>query len=263
MSVEILTVGQTVDLFLGGQIKICQPAEGYRAAIDPVILAASLDVKLGDRVLDVGAGHGTAAICLAHRVPGCTVVGIEIQSGLAELANHNASLNGLSSRVEVIAGDLIRPPVAASLGDFDHVMANPPYLICENRKAAQEQVSSSSNFEGEAALADWFDFMLRMIRPKGTITLIHRADRLDEILSLMFGRVGEIIVFPVWPRYDVAAKRVLVRARKGVRTPMTVSAGLVMHEEGGNFTPVAEKILCGGPNAMGAPTKSDISFHDR
>ena len=101
-----------------------------------------------------------------------------------------------------------------------------------------------------------------MVCPKGIITLIHRADRLDELLSLMFRRVGEIVVFPLWPRYGVAARRVLVSARKGVRTPMTVSAGLVMHEESGNFTPVAEKILCGGSNPMGTPTKRDIRFHD-
>ena len=92
--------------------------------------------------------------------------------------------------------------------------------------------------------------MLRMVRTKGTITLVHRADRLDNILTLLSGMAGDVTVFPVWPKHGRAAKRVIVRARKGIRTPMSLSAGLVMHEEDGAYTAAAEAILRGGSNSF-------------
>ena len=100
--------------------------------------------------------------------------------------------------------------------------------------------------EGDAKLGDWIGFLLRMVRAKGTITLIHRADRLDEILALLHGNAGETVVFPLWPKRGVAAKRVIVRARKGIRTPLTVSPGLVLHEADGTYTEEADAILRGG-----------------
>ena len=116
------------DLLLGGQVRLRQPLDGYRAAIDPVLLAASVDAAPRHRVLEAGAGHGAAAICLARRVPDCSVTGIEIQPDLVRLANDNARLNDLAGSVQVMIGDLVRPLPRVAAGGFDHVMANPPYL---------------------------------------------------------------------------------------------------------------------------------------
>ena len=96
-----------------------------------------------------------------------------------------------------------------------------------------------------------------MLNPEGLAPFLF----LDPIQRLVRTQ-HECITVDGGACHVLAAKRVLVSARKGVRTPMTVSAGLVMHEESGNFTPAAEKILCGGSNPMGTPTKRDIRFHD-
>lgn len=242
--------GETEDFLLGGRVKLRQPIEGYRAAIDPVFLAASIDVKIGDTVFDVGAGHGAASICLAHRRPGCKITGVEIQSNLARLANENVRLNGFHSRVQILAGDLIKPPSDITPSSFDHVMANPPFSHKNSASTKFGKARDLSNFEGEAELSDWIGCMLRMASSKGTITLIHRADRLDEILSLLFGRAGEITIFPLWPKVGSSAKRVIVRARKDIRTPTVVSSGLVLHQDDGTFTPAANKILNGDANVL-------------
>ena len=238
------------DLLLGGQVRLRQPRDGYRAAIDPVLLAASVDAAPGQRVLEAGTGHGAAAICLARRVPGCSVTGIEIQPDLVRLANDNARLNNLSGSVQVMIGDLVRPLPRIAAGGFDHVMANPPYLEAGRADASPEAARAAANVEGEAGLDVWLSFMLRMVRAKGTITLIHRADRLDDILTLLAGQAGEVTVFPIWPKQGRAAKRVIVSARKGIRTPLSLMAGLVMHDADGAYTVGADEILRGAPNLI-------------
>lgn len=240
----------TEDLFLGGSVRLRQPASGYRAAVDPVMLAAAVDARPDQWVFEAGAGHGTAAICLARRVPGCRVAGIELQPALARLANDNARLNGLAAQVDVMVGDLGRPPPRVAPGGFDHVMANPPHLDAARSDPPPDGAKAFSRVEGNLGLGEWIDFMLRMAKPGGTLTLLHRADRLDEILHLLCRRAGGIVVFPLWPKRGRAAKRVVVRARKGSRAPTVVAAGMIVHEDDGDFTPEADAVLRGGALAV-------------
>lgn len=257
MTESVLPAGMTEDSLLGGLVRLRQPASGYRAAIDPVLLAASIAVRPGESVLEAGAGHGTAAICLACRVPEARVVGIEKQPDLVRLANDNARLNGMSQSVDFMVGDLARPLPRLSAGTFDHAMANPPFLDAVRADASPDAARAAANVEGEAVLADWVGFLLRMVRPKGSITLIHRADRLGDLLALLSGRAGEIVVFPLWPRDGKPSKRILVRARKGVRSPMVLAAGLALHGEGNGFTPAADAVLRGGTLDLWAADSTD------
>ena len=125
-------------------------------------------------------------------------------------------------------------------------MANPPFLEAGQADVSPDAGRAAANVEGDAGLADWIEFLLRMARTKGTITLIHRADRLDDILALLRGKAGETVVFPLWPKQGTAAKRILDRARKGIRTPLTMSPGLVLHQEDGTYTEQTDAILRGG-----------------
>jgi tRNA1(Val) A37 N6-methylase TrmN6 len=239
-------VGISEDMLLGGRVKLRQPLSGYRAAIDPVLLAAAVPAGPADTVLDIGCGAGAAALCLAARVASCRVTGIEAQRELVRLAGENIALNAMTGRVVVMAGDLLRPPPRLEPGGFAHVMANPPYLEATAAAASPLPSKTASTVEGAADLAAWIRFALAMLRPKGSITLIHRADRLEQILAQLMGRAGEIIVFPLWAGADKPAKRIIVRARKGIETPTRLTSGLVLHEPQGRFTPAAEAVLRGG-----------------
>lgn len=244
---------ESEDRLLGGAVRLRQPRAGYRAAIDPVFLAASVPARRGERVLELGVGSGAAALCLARRVPGCAVIGLERQRAMAALAARNAALNGMEGRVEIVAGDLLEPPASLKAQRFDHVMANPPYLPPSRADRRKPGARDASDVEGAADLSAWIDYALRRVRPRGTVTFIHRADRLDAILAALAGRAGGIVVVPLWPKAGVAAKRVIVRARKGVATPLVLTAGLVLHEAEGAFTAAAEKILRdGGALDMGS-----------
>jgi tRNA1(Val) A37 N6-methylase TrmN6 len=233
----------TEDKLLGGRIALRQPADGYRVAIDPVFLAAAVPAAPGELVLDVGAGVGAAALCLAWREPNCLIRGIEIEHGLVRLACENAALNNGAARMEFMVGDILRPPPRLAPGTFHHVMANPPYQAAQGGTRSEHAGRDRANVEGEAALADWVRFCLNMVRGKGSVTFIHRADRLDALLAELRLRAGDIAVYPLWPGGSRPASRVIVRARKDVATPTKLSAGLVLHEPDGRYTAAAEAVL--------------------
>ena len=238
--------GFTDDTLLGGRVRLRQPERGYRVAIDPVLLAASVVAEPGETVLDIGCGSGAAALCLAVRLAGVRVIGIERDRDLVRLANDNILRNALGGRVAAMVGDLLRPPPRLEPGTFHHIMANPPFLEAARATAPADPGRAAAHLEGEADLAAWVRFALTMARARGTITFIHRADRIAELLTQFSGRVGEIVIFPFWPGAGRAARRVIVRGRKGSAAPTRLMPGLVLHAEGGRFSAAADAVLRDG-----------------
>ena len=235
--------GVSEDALLDGRVRLLQPVDGYRVAIDPVLLAAAVPAAAGDTVLDVGCGVGAAALCLATRVAGIRVTAIDSDAALIRLAVENIGLNELSDRVQAMSGDLLRPPPRLEPGSFAHVMANPPFLLSDRVTAPAHPGKKSAHLEGAADLAAWVRFAFVMLRAKGGFTLIHRADRLDAVLAQLSAQAGEITVFPLWSGPGKPAKRVIVRARKGVATPMRLLAGLVLHDADGRYSDAADAVL--------------------
>lgn len=239
-------VATTADSLLGGKVIFYQPVEGYRAAIDPVLLAAAVPARAGDHVLDIGAGAGAASLCLARRVPECRITGLEIDPALVSIARTNAAENGFGEWLEFFAGNVAAPPFELRPGSFDAVMLNPPYRAEATGTASPQERKRRANEEGEADLGVWLGTALEMVKPKGSIALVHRADRLDEILARLHGKAGEIAILPLWPKAGKPAKRVIMRARKGIRSGATLLPGLVLHEADGRYTASAEAVLRDG-----------------
>ena len=228
----------TEDALLGGRVQLLQPARGYRVAIDAVLLAAAVDAAPGQRILDLGAGVGAVGLCLAARLAGCSVVGIELQPALAELAERNANLNGMAARVRTVVHDLARP-LPADLGRFDHVVTNPPYLAAAVADPSPDPSKALATVESSADLMRWLAAATMAAEPAGTLLIIHRSDRLDEILGHL-GRLGwgDITVKRLPP-----AARILVRARRADRLTRRDAPSLTLHRPGGGYTDEAEAIL--------------------
>ena len=232
------------DALLGDRIKFFQPVRGYRAAIEPVILAASVPAGAGEEILDVGSGAGAAALCLAARIPGVRVTGIESRADLVDLARRNGDANGLGDSVQFVCGDLLDAGDHFQPQSFHHVMANPPFTEAGRGNPPPDPDKAAANVEGKASITHWIDFCLKMVRPKGTLSVIHRADRLDALLAALAGRLGGTIVYPLWPGPGAKpAKRVVVRGRLGIAGTMKLSPGLVLHERDGSYTHDAEAVL--------------------
>ncbi len=230
----------TEDRLLGGRVVLRQPAGGYRAAIDPVLLAASVDPACGTEVADLGCGAGAATLCLARRLVACRVTGIERDPAMAALARDNLRLNGLADRCDVVTADLATPP---PLGPFEQAIANPPFLPDGAGTASPRPRRRAAGMEAGLDLAGWTAAAARLLGRGGRLTMIHRADRLDALCAALLPTFGEVVICPLWPRRGAAARRVLVRARRGARSPARLLPGLVLHEAGGGFTPEAEAIL--------------------
>lgn len=236
----------TRDGFLDGRLTIWQPRDGYRAAIDPVLLAAFVRAGPGERVLDLGCGVGTAALCLARRVPGLDLHGLEIQPAYAALARRNAAENGLG--LVVHGGDLARPPGELTGTPFDQVMMNPPYHPSEHLPA-RDAGRDTAHREGTAGLAEWIDAGLRRLRPGGRLSVVHAPARLGDILGALAGRAGGVDILPVAPRDGEPARRVLVSARKARGGDLRLWPPFTLHETsshnagGSGYTRHASKIL--------------------
>ena len=234
------------DAFLGGALKILQPNKGYRAATDPVLLAAACRAVSGDRVLDVGCGVGVAGLCLARRTRGLSLEGIEIQRDLVELSRRNATRNGIGSWL-AHAGDIREAPLFVRSTPYDHVITNPPYFKADAGLVSTSAVKDQANRES-ASIGEWLDFCLRRLAPAGGLTVIQRVERLPDVLAALSGRAGDLTILPLAPFAGQRAKRVIVRAVKDSRAPCAIAAPLTLHEgaagqDAAPFTEAAERVL--------------------
>ena len=216
----------TEDAFLGGRLRLLQPAQGYRAGVDPVLLAASVPAMLGQRVLELGCGVGAALLCLGRRVPGLSLTGVEIQPLYADCARRNALGNGIEA--QVVQADLSHLPAEIRQMRYHHVLANPPYFLRENGTPASN-ISRETALGEQTSLAVWVQTAAKRLEPGGHGTFIQRADRLEQLLTLMGQQLGSLQVLPFAPRVARDSHLVLVRGRKGGRARLRLHAPVIMH----------------------------------
>lgn len=223
----------TQDAFLGGKLTLRQPRIGYRAGVDPVFLAASVPAKPGDRVLELGCGAGPALLCLGARVSGLHLWGVERQPDYSELARWNAESNGLDAVIET--NDLRDLSAELRQMSFDHVIANPPYYDPSQRVPAQDS-GKEAGLSIETPLADWIKAAAKRTAPRGTVTFIHRAEKLPELISGFAKYLGSVEVKPFVPRTGRDAGLVLIRGRKEGRAPFRLHAPIVLHQGSQHMT---------------------------
>jgi tRNA1Val (adenine37-N6)-methyltransferase len=230
---------------LGGRVRYAQPREGFRSGIEPVMLAAAVPARTGERVLEAGSGAGAALLCLAARVAGISGVGVERDPALAALAAHNASANEWaaadgSAELAFLAADITEVP---DLGRFDHAFANPPYHAAGGT-ASPDAARDTARRARPELFGAWAAAMGRWLRPRGTLTWIVAAAVLPECIAAL-GDAGcaASAVLPLWPRVGRSAKLVLLRGVKGGRGGLRLLPGVVLHAVGGGYTAEAEAVL--------------------
>lgn len=228
----------TTDAFLSGAMRLVQPARGYRAGADAILLAAAVEALAGAELLEAGCGAGAALIAAATGLPEVRFVGVERDEAALALARENVRLNGLEGRVEIVEGDAL-----AAGAPFDGVFANPPF---DEEGVPEPHASRRSSYLSEVGVEGWIKALSNRLKGGARLTLIQRAVHLPAILAALERRLGGVEVFPIRPRAEEPAKRVLVRARKGARAPLKLLKGLDLHDaSGAKFTPEADAIFKG------------------
>ncbi len=217
----------SMDAFLDGRIRALQPVSGFRASPDSVFLAAAVPARSGESVLDLGCGTGVAGLCLGWRVRGLEIFGLEVQPAYAALARENARLNAIS--ISVTTGDVGAMPAELVARSFDHVISNPPYFEAGTASSPADAGKDIAVNEG-VNLADWLSCGARRLKPGGYMTVVHRAARLSGVLAALGGFAGDIRVLPIASREGRPANRVLVRARKGAKSPDRLLPPLTVHQ---------------------------------
>jgi tRNA1(Val) A37 N6-methylase TrmN6 len=228
----------SVDALLGGRVKIEQPVQGYRSGIDPVLLAAAVPAKPGEHVLELGIGAGAAALCLLARIDGVCITGVERDQKFAKLARSNAALNKMEDGLKIVEGEVGNEP---GFGLFDHVFMNPPY-----HDSKRHDKGAAASHMAEDELPAWINYAFRHLKDGGTCTLIHRADALAKIIGALAALpAGAVKILPIVSHAGEPAKRVIVSAVKGRKTPLTLLSPLVVHKADGGYEDLCRSILEG------------------
>lgn len=228
---------------MGGRVRLLQPAKGYRAGMDAALLAAAAGAGSGDRVFEAGCGAGGVLMQIAGRAPGVSLTGLERDPAMAELARRNASLNVADA--EILTGDVAKGFRALGLKPFDIAVSNPPFFDDPGALRAPGPGKTGA-WIADDGLEAWTGFLLKAVREGGSIVMIHRADRLADILALLAPKAGSFAIRPIHAFTDEPAKRVLVRALKTGKAPLKLLPALALHDRGGaKHTAETEAILRG------------------
>jgi tRNA1(Val) A37 N6-methylase TrmN6 len=230
---------------LGGRVRLRQPARGYRAGMDAALLAAAVAPRPGERLFEAGCGAGAVLMQIAARHDALSLTGLERDSSSAALARENAGLNGFGDRITVIEGDVAAGFRSLGLPPFDWAVSNPPFFDDPGALRAPAPGKQGA-WMADDGLAAWTGLLLKAVREGGRIVIIHRADRLADLLALLGDKAGSFAIRPIQPFAEEPAKRVLVRAIKTGKAPLRLLPPLVLHDRSGaKHTPESEALLRG------------------
>lgn len=240
----------TEDAVLGGRLMLRQPRRGHRVGHDAMLLAAATGARAGEHAIDLGAGVGGAGLALAVRVAGLNVTLVEIDSGLSALAASNAKRNAMEDRVKAVSCDaediaaLSRAGFAA--GSIDRVLMNPPFNDATRQNVSPDPRRRLAHAAGPHVLTRWIATAGFLLKPRGVLTLIWRADALGDVLAALKAEFGAVAVLLILPRAGAPAIRVLVRAERGGAGAMRDYPALVLNDAGGKPSAAAEAVLRNG-----------------
>ncbi len=227
---------------LDGRVRYAQPLDGYRTGIEPVLLAASIPARSGERVLEAGTGAGAGLLCLAARVPGILGVGVEVDPAMADLARQNVAANGIDG-ISIATAD-----IDGWRGDdaFDHAFSNPPWHHPADTLPSGARRRLATH-EGTVSLERWVAALRRALRPAGSLTvLVPARQAVRAMAALQAEGVGRLTLFPLWPKPGRDAKLALICGYAAQRGPHRIAPGLVLHDADGAFSVSTQSLLRDG-----------------
>lgn len=232
----------TEDAILGGRVVMLQPKKGYRVAVDPVLLAASIPAKPGDTILDLGSGTGAASFCLRSRVEGVKISGVESNPDYLALAEESVVMNNWIEDIAFMQGDIRHELDPLEPDTFDWVMANPPFYDDEKYSPSPDEGKSAAHAIG-GGLQPWLDCAAKYLKPDGWFFLIYPGGAEEEALATIRAPFRELRILRIWPKVEGPTKRLIIAARKGGMGMIKEAGTFILHEDNGDYTPAARAVL--------------------
>lgn len=238
------------DSFHRGAFHLLQPLKGHRSGIDAMILAAAVPASFSGTICDLGAGAGAAGLAVAARCPGAQVTLVDNAPPMAALARKTLALQhnaAIASRIRVVEADVAarRPRrEAAGLADngFGFAIMNPPFNDARDRQTPDD-AKRGAHVMQDGLFEEWIRTAAALVKTRGGLAVIARPQSVAAILDAMDGRFGGAQIMPIHPRPGAAAIRIVVRATRASKAPLSLLPGLVLHgETGDTFTPQADAI---------------------
>lgn len=234
----------TTDTFFNGRIRVNQNRSGYRFSIDAVLLAYYTRPRPGDKIIDLGTGCGIIPVILAHRYPGITLYGIEVQKELAEIATLNAKENRMSDRITIIEKDLKLLAPRMVSGPVNLVVSNPPYRRARSGRINLDPQRAVARHEITATLLDVVQAAHRVLQNSGRLVMIFPAERITDIIFQMrSSSIEPKHLQMVYSEIDMGATLVLIEGRKGGRPGMKVAPPLTIYRPDGSYTDAVLKMF--------------------
>lgn len=230
----------TQDYILNGKIKLQQPKDGYRVAIDPILLAAYVHVKPNQKILDAGCGVGAISLILKSREPSLRITAVDLDAEMCRLCKQNAELNAYDINVVNCGVEDIRSFTQQE--DFDQIVTNPPFFKKEASRISDKK--QLANFE-TIELNKWIAFCIKKLKNGGVFSIIHSATRTGDILQTAMAYLGDITIVPIYSKCGTDAKRVIITGKKGRKSDMKIAPGVIVHNDDSSYTEIAKKILAG------------------
>lgn len=236
---------------LEGKILYRQYQEGYRTALEPILMAASVPAKSGQTVIEGGCGAGAGLMCLHHRIPHIAGIGFEQHPEMIALANENFQLNQMNSlkAIEITLPKLPKRPfdfLPAGQEHVDHVFSNPPWHAYNSCPSPDSKKDLAKRLP-KGFLAEWIYALSRPLRQGGTLTLALSASLYAQGCAIMDEcKLGSLTLFPLWPKQNRPPRIILLQGRMGSTGGSHIAPGLILHKENGDFTTEANHILRDG-----------------
>lgn len=227
----------TFDALLYGEIKLAQRKKGYRFSLDAILLADFVQTKAADRIIELGTGGGVIPLWLSRRKEFSSIVGVEIQPELVELARQNVSLNREEERIQILEYDLRELPRMMEKENYEVVICNPPYRKAASGRLNPNRERAIARHEILCTLEDVVRVTSHLLHPKGRFFTICLAERYPELLErLLRWKLSPIRVRFVHPRPGERASHFLLEAKRDSRKGFVVLPPLFVYQEGKEYS---------------------------
>ena len=241
-----LNEGERIDELYHQGLRVIQNPAAPAFSMDAVILADFTQVHDKERIIDLGTGCGVISLLLANKAPKCQIWALELMPPMADMASRSVELNGLAKQISIICGDIRRSTEYFGRSLFDIVVSNPPYYKAGTGRISADPLRAAARSETYCSLSELFDSVVSLLKPYGRFYIVHRAERLTELLTMGEARKLHCTrLRMVQPRIDRCANLLLAQFVFGGREQLVVDSPLIIYEQEAVYSAEMRRIYQG------------------